>query len=162
MVSQAFILLGSNQGDRLMNLTAACEGISREVGKIVTRSSIYKTRAWGNTEQPDFYNQVILVDTTQTPQSLLRTLQEIEKTMGRVRTEKWGPRVIDLDILFWNNEVINEENLVVPHPGIPARRFTLVPLQEIAPDFRHPVLVKSISELLEECKDLLAVTPLEP
>lgn len=157
MMSQSFILLGTNVGNRLQNLNEACNVIGREAGKIITTSSIYKTQAWGHTEQPDFYNQVLKIETSLSPQDLLQTLLSIEKMFGRVRNEKWGPRTLDLDILFYENEVIHTTDLIIPHPGIPFRRFTLIPLEEIAPDLMHPVFQKSITHLLQECPDSLTV-----
>jgi 2-amino-4-hydroxy-6-hydroxymethyldihydropteridine diphosphokinase len=153
-----FLLLGSNEGDREANLAQARQAIKASVGTIVKSSSLYKTAAWGVTEQPEFYNQVIQVTTVLDPAPLLTTILYIEESLGRVRIQKWGPRIIDIDILFYNTTIIESDNLTIPHVGIPHRRFTLVPLHEIAPDFLHPVLKKSIRRLLRECTDTLSVT----
>jgi len=152
-----YILLGSNLGDRAAMLGTARQHISSYCGTIVTTSGIYKTAAWGNVHQPDFYNQVIEVVTALPAGSLLKNLLAIEQGMGRVRTEKWGPRVIDLDILFYGNEVIHTTELTVPHPGIPQRRFTLLPLAEIAAHYEHPILKKNVQEMLDSCTDSLPV-----
>lgn len=152
-----FLLLGSNQGERLRNLEDAVSRIEREAGKIVERSAVYKTAAWGMEQQPDFYNQVLKIESVFSADLLLSKLLNIEQGMGRVRIEKWGPRLIDIDILFFGDEVIDTPALRVPHPGIPQRRFTLMPLAEIAPDLRHPVSGKTMTELLAECEDPLGV-----
>ncbi len=154
---RAFLLLGSNQGDRRHYIGEAVRLISEQAGKIITTSSLYQTAAWGKEDQPAFFNQVIAIETTLGAEELLKTILLIEKKLGRKRAEKWGSRTIDIDILFYRDEVIEKENLIVPHPGIAARRFTLVPLVEIAAAMKHPVLGKSMSELLEECEDGLEV-----
>lgn len=153
----AFILLGSNLGDRSANLEVARLKISRQIGEIVTTSSIYKTAAWGNTNQPDFYNQTIELNTVLSPGEVLTNTLAIEREMGRTRNEKWEPRIIDIDILFYGDLILNSRELTIPHPQIPHRRFTLLPLHEIASDFIHPSLNKSITQLLEECIDPLEV-----
>lgn len=153
MYKRIFLLLGTNLGDRSGNLTRAKQKIIDKAGKILTFSSLYSTAAWGNVTQPDFYNQIVEIETILEPHPLLETLLEIEKDMGRVRAEKWGPRVIDIDILFFDQHVIGSPSLTVPHPGIPDRKFTLVPLDELAPEFRHPVSKKTVRTLLIECKD---------
>lgn len=152
-----YLSLGSNQGDRHENLDRARHEISRLIGPIITASSIYKTAAWGNTDQPDFYNQAIELSSSQKPEELLFHISEIEKSMGRFRKEKWGPRVIDIDILFCGNAIIKNEKLTIPHPEIQNRKFVLVPLAEIAATFQHPANHKTIRGLLAECKDTLAV-----
>lgn len=160
MLTKSYILLGSNLGNCLNNLKQALDLIQTHIGKIIKASSIYKTAAWGNTEQGDFYNQVLLLETTCTPQELLTKLLAIEKSMGRERKHKWEPRIIDLDILYYGNQIIKEDNLSIPHPWLHKRRFTLAPLAEISPDFLHPVLVQPNKHLLEICEDNLSVEKL--
>ncbi|MCS6795700.1 MAG: 2-amino-4-hydroxy-6-hydroxymethyldihydropteridine diphosphokinase [Raineya sp.] len=151
-----FILLGSNQGDRLLFLRKAIEKLS-DLGEILKKSSIYETAAWGNREQVNFLNCAIQMQTNLTPENLLAEILAIEKSLGRVRQEKWQARTIDIDILYIGNAIIQTENLQVPHPFLHERRFTLVPLVEIAPDFLHPILLKTNQELLQACEDELLV-----
>jgi 2-amino-4-hydroxy-6-hydroxymethyldihydropteridine diphosphokinase len=157
MNNSIFILLGSNLGDRPTNLALARQEISRLIGKIITTSSVYKTAPWGNTNQPDFYNQVIEISSLLHPGQLLDGILEIETTMGRQRAVKWGPRIIDIDILLWGSRVIKSQSLTIPHPDLPHRRFTLLPLSEIAPNFIHPGERKTILTLLAACTDKLEV-----
>jgi 2-amino-4-hydroxy-6-hydroxymethyldihydropteridine diphosphokinase len=151
-----YLLLGTNLGDRALNLDLARKEIT-VFSQIMATSSIFKTEAWGKTDQPAFYNQVLEIATDLSPQDLLKKILATESAIGRIRDEKWGPRLIDIDILFYQNEVIEQVDLIIPHVGIPYRRFTLLPLQEIAPLLVHPVIKKNISTLLEECTDTLAV-----
>lgn len=148
-----FLGLGSNIGDRVLHLQTACELIEQKIGIISSKSSIYKTAAWGNTDQDDFLNQVVIVERRWHPIDILETILKIEIEMGRIREEKWGPRMIDIDLLYYNNVIVKMSNLILPHPYIQDRRFVLEPLAEIAPDFIHPKLKKTNLELLKECKD---------
>jgi 2-amino-4-hydroxy-6-hydroxymethyldihydropteridine diphosphokinase len=156
-----FLLLGSNLGDRRKHLSTAASHINA-FATVLRKSSVYVTGAWGNNNQPDFLNQVIEVDTTLSPEALLQNTLGAEMKMGRDRIEKWGPRTIDIDILFFRENIVTLENLKVPHPEIQNRKFTLVPLRELAPDLVHPVLKKSISRLDDECTDSLEVRRLPP
>lgn len=156
-----FLLLGSNQGDRASNLLQAQQFISRCVGPILNKSTIYQTAAWGKTDQAEFFNQVLQIATGLTPQSVLEKILTIEKDMGRTRDIKWGERLIDIDILLFNDEVIDSYELTIPHPQLQNRRFTLIPLSEIGADINHPVLHKKIKQLLLECADELPVIPLK-
>jgi 2-amino-4-hydroxy-6-hydroxymethyldihydropteridine diphosphokinase len=159
MNSDIFLLLGTNLGNRMLNLDLAKQRISA-IGDILASSSVFRSEAWGKTDQPAFYNQVIKIRSFFEPEVLLQKILSIEIEMGRVREEKWGPRIIDIDILFYQDSIINTPTLTVPHPGIPTRRFTLLPLYEIAPLLEHPVLNKNISTLLQECTDILVVEKL--
>lgn len=127
-----FLALGTNIGDRHRHLTDALNLISTGIGKIIKQSSIHETKAWGNTNQDDFLNMVIRVETELTPLQLLSECQSIEQQLGRIREEKWGPRIIDIDILYYHDEKVNEEHLVIPHPHINERDFVLLPLREIS------------------------------
>ncbi|MCP4520427.1 MAG: 2-amino-4-hydroxy-6-hydroxymethyldihydropteridine diphosphokinase [Cytophagales bacterium] len=151
------ILLGGNLGNRIQTLTQATEQISKRVGSILQKSSIYETKAWGVENQPDFLNQVIVVDSSLSPQETLKENLQIEKELGRTRHQKWHERTIDIDILYAEGLVIDEENLKIPHPFIQERKFTLVPLEEISADFVHPVLQKTQKHLNKLCKDSLPV-----
>lgn len=157
MNSGIFLLLGSNEGDPVRNLSVAREKIAAQAGEITRHSSLYRSAAWGIEEQPEFLNQVLEIATALTPEALLEKILAIELDMGRVRTKKWGPRLIDIDLLFYGSEVRNTASLILPHPGIPERRFTLLPLSEIAPEFIHPTLNKTVVDLLRECNDPLKV-----
>jgi 2-amino-4-hydroxy-6-hydroxymethyldihydropteridine diphosphokinase len=146
-VEPVFIALGTNIGDRAGNLQTAKETLAPRV-TVVRESSIYITPPWGYTDQPDFYNQVIEVSTRLEPVPLLRYLKAIEKQMGRVTLFRNGPRVIDLDILFYGDRAVDVGDLQIPHPRMAGRAFVLVPLFELAPDLVHPVLQVPVSEML--------------
>lgn len=154
---KAFLSLGSNLGDRQTNLRLSIELLERFDLKIIKLSSIYETAAWGLTDQPAFLNQVIEVETEFLPGSLLMLCQEVEAQMGRQRVKKWGPRNIDVDILIYEDEIMDEDDLMIPHPFMHERRFILVPFCEIAPDLEHPVYDKTIKTLLKDCEDKLEV-----
>jgi 2-amino-4-hydroxy-6-hydroxymethyldihydropteridine pyrophosphokinase len=156
-MERVFLLLGSNLEDRQQNLSHACDKLIHRGYPLIQRSSIYTTQAWGIQNQPSFLNQVIEIQCDDSPEILLNVIQQIELEIGRVRDQKWGPRLIDIDILYFGNKKITQENLIIPHPEISNRRFALVPLYEIAPNFIHPVLKKMTIELLNECDDSLDV-----
>jgi 2-amino-4-hydroxy-6-hydroxymethyldihydropteridine diphosphokinase len=144
-------------GNRLANLQLAVEQIQLMCGKILHSSSIYETAAWGMTDQAPFYNQALLLETTLSAKECMSLLLHIELQMGRVRNIPLGPRIIDIDILYFNDEIIDQKDLVIPHPRLAERKFVLMPLVEIAPDFIHPVFNKTNTLLLKECGDSLAV-----
>ena len=152
-----YILLGSNLGDSKKYISSAIAAIEMKIGLVQAKSALYQTAAWGKLDQPEFINQVIEVKTKLIPAVLLDYILEIEKMLGRERLEKWGARIIDIDILFYENQIINELDLIIPHPFLHVRRFTLMPLSEIAPGLMHPILLKSISQLLNELDDDLSV-----
>jgi len=156
-MNKAYLLTGGNLGNREENLATARELINGHCGNIIRASSLYETAAWGKTDQPSFLNQALEVDTPLNSRQLIRWILKAEKKMGRVRDEKYGPRLIDIDILLFNNEKHNYQFLKLPHPEMQNRRFALLPLAEIAPDIIHPVLNKTIHELLKECTDELPV-----
>lgn len=156
-MNKVYLLLGSNQQDPQKQLRIAQRSIIRNIGRIQRQSAIYQTAAWGNTDQPDFLNQVIIVQTKLTAVQTMQTILQIEKEMGRLRTVKNAPRIIDIDILFFNKEFINTKELIVPHPQLQNRRFVLVPLNELSPNFKHPVLKKSIHQFFIHCTDKLNV-----
>lgn len=156
-MNTAYLLTGGNMGNREENLARARELLNEQCGRVITASSLYETAAWGKTEQPSFLNQALQLQTTLTARQLIRRILKLEKQMGRIREEKYGPRIIDIDILLFNDEKHNYPLLKVPHPELPNRRFALLPLAEIAPALIHPVLKKTIKELLDECPDHLEV-----
>ena len=148
-----FLSLGSNLGDRKAVLESAREQIAKRVGLISSKSSVYETEPWGLPDQPAFLNQVIRVETELAPEEVLRIILDIEHELGRVRYERWGTRVIDIDLLYYNALVLDSARLTLPHPRLQDRLFNLIPLAEIAPAFVHPSLKKTSLELLESCTD---------
>ncbi|MFZ1783563.1 MAG: 2-amino-4-hydroxy-6-hydroxymethyldihydropteridine diphosphokinase [Ferruginibacter sp.] len=152
-----YLLLGSNMGNSKAQLLKAIVQIEKCIGNVKRRSSLYSTAAWGNINQPDFLNQVVIVETELNAMRAMDTILQIEMKMGRQRTIKNAPRIIDIDILFFNKEIIDQEQLQVPHPQIQNRRFVLVPLNQLSPNFKHPVLQKTVHQLLLQGKDHLNV-----
>jgi len=148
-LSHIFIALGSNLGDRLSNLQSAVELLQPAV-KLLVQSPIYETEPWGLTAQPCFLNQVIEADTSLLPRDLLKFLKKIEVDLGRETSVRYGPRKIDLDILFYNHAIFFSPELTIPHPKLHERAFVLVPLADIAPDFIHPLYYMTVSELLSK------------
>jgi 2-amino-4-hydroxy-6-hydroxymethyldihydropteridine diphosphokinase len=156
-MNKAYLLTGSNLSDREKNLNTAKELIETHCGKVTRSSSVYETAAWGKTDQPSFLNQALEIETSLNAKQLIRRILKVEKMMGRVRKEKYDPRIIDIDIIFFNEETHQYTFLTVPHPEVQNRRFALMPLSEIAPGMVHPAFKKTISQLLKECPDKLGV-----
>ena len=150
----AYIGFGSNLGDRLENCRNAIGALAAlPPCSLLKTSSFYETSPVGLVDQPAFINGVVLLETDEDAHWLLRQMLEIEKTFGRIRNLKWGPRSIDLDLLFFDDQIINTPELSVPHPSLHERRFVLEPLNEVAPDFRHPSLGKSVADLRNDLQD---------
>lgn len=156
-MAEVFLLLGSNMGDSQKYLQEARLALQHQIGTLLATSSVYQTAAWGKTNQPDFLNQVLNMETALEPFEVLNRCLGIEQGLGRVREEKWAARTIDIDILFYDSMIVNHENLVIPHPFLHERAFTLIPLVELAPEWVHPVLKKSMTDLLASLGVDLAV-----
>jgi 2-amino-4-hydroxy-6-hydroxymethyldihydropteridine diphosphokinase len=157
-MNKLYILLGGNLGDKKMIFSGARSRLNQLLGKITAKSAVYETEPWGFTSDDVFWNQVLEIATGLSPDEVLRQTQQIERELGRVRkSNHYDSRMIDIDILFYDDQIINQVNLTVPHPRIQDRKFTLVPLFELAPDLVHPVFRKSVRKLLDECTDQLKV-----
>jgi len=152
-MNKVYLLIGGNMDDRLANIEIALTQIEKLVGAIIQKSAIYETEAWGLKEQPRFYNQALAIQTHLNPLALLEQLVKIEAKMGRQRDIPWGPRTMDLDILYFNQEIISMDSLSIPHPRMHQRNFVLTPLVEIAPNFMHPILGLTTTQLLKDCED---------
>lgn len=149
----AYLSLGSNIGDKLNHIELAKKELVLRIGELIKKSSLYITEAWGNTKQEEFLNQVVAINTSHTPHSLLKELLNIEIELGRIRNKRNDPRTIDIDILFYDDVIILTNELKVPHPRLHLRKFVLIPMTEIAPTYIHPVFKKTINELLKQCED---------
>ncbi|WP_160068869.1 2-amino-4-hydroxy-6-hydroxymethyldihydropteridine diphosphokinase [Sphingobacterium bovisgrunnientis] len=157
IVNEIYILLGANLGDPITQLGKARELLKQKLGNLVKASSVYQSEAWGVEDQPIFLNQVLLIETDKSADESLLICQNIENELGRIRKEKWGARLIDIDILYFNSEIIDKPLLKIPHPYIQDRKFTLQPLCEIANSYKHPKLNLTNEQLLLICKDNLEV-----
>lgn len=158
MTHEVYLLLGTNLGARLSHIDCARGHIATHIGTIISRSALYETSSWGSAEpQPDYINQVIRVHTTLEPTVLLATIHTIEQNLGRIRTFKWDSRVIDIDILFYDDQIVDLPDLHIPHPYFQERNFAMAPMNELVPDFIHPVLKKTIRDLYQQSADTLPV-----
>lgn len=156
-----YLLLGGNIGNVQLTIKNALELLNEELGAITSTSKYYQTAAWGNTAQADFINQACKIRTKYNAIECLKKILLIEQKLGRIRKEKWGARVIDIDIQYFNNEVLNTIELTIPHPEIQNRKFALIPLCDIIPEYIHPILQKSNIELLNNLDDPLSVREME-
>ncbi|MCF7858199.1 MAG: 2-amino-4-hydroxy-6-hydroxymethyldihydropteridine diphosphokinase [Candidatus Cloacimonetes bacterium] len=148
-----YLGIGSNLGKKAVNIRKAIDLISKLPKlKVIRTSTIITTKPFGKINQPDFKNCVLELKTEVSPTSLLKRCLEIEEQLGRIRKEKWGPRIIDIDILLYNDEVIKTKSLILPHPGLHKREFVLISLNELCPDLIHPILKKSIKDFYREIK----------
>ena len=157
-MTELFLLLGSNIGDKRNILRKALWEIEQRIGEIYKTSGLYETEPWGMSDQENFVNQMVVVKTELEGAAILQTVLDIELKLGRHRKQKWGPRTIDIDIIYIGSEIIVSPELKVPHPEIENRKFTLIPLCEIAGSFIHPVLNITSLEMLSRCEDTLKVT----
>jgi 2-amino-4-hydroxy-6-hydroxymethyldihydropteridine diphosphokinase len=160
--NSAYLLIGGNLGDRIGNLSQATEAIRNACGKLIGQSMIYETAAWGKTDQPDFLNQLLQIETNLSPADLLQSILHIENKLGRKRDLRFGARIIDIDILYYADIIWDTPELVIPHPRIAERLFTLVPLMELAPDLVDPRSGYTVAEMLSNCKDTLSVGQYSP
>jgi 2-amino-4-hydroxy-6-hydroxymethyldihydropteridine diphosphokinase len=156
-MNTVYLLTGGNVGNREQYLQESARLIEVACGKITRRSAIYETAAWGKTDQAAFLNQALELSTLQTPADLMKQLLAIEQKAGRKRAEKYGPRTIDIDILLFNEDILQSSLVTIPHPQMAYRRFVLEPLNELIPGYIHPVLKKTINQLLQLCPDPLPV-----
>jgi len=152
--------IGSNIGDREKNLHHCVELIKTHLGSILQKSEVYATEAWGIKDQPEFYNQALSITTSLSPHNVQKITQKIEFIIGKEKEYLWGPRKIDIDILFYGNKIINDSILIVPHPRMEQRNFVLVPLMDIISEFIHPVSGLTIREMYTQCKDTSYVHPI--
>lgn len=159
--TKVFLLLGSNIGNKKKHLDDAIQLIRKQCGPVKRCSSVYETEPWKVEDQELYYNMAVEIETTLTPDTLLKQIKSIEKEMGRVSREKWAPREIDIDILFFGRKVIKQKELQIPHPHMHERNFAILPMMEIAPDFTHPTLNLSMEELYEKSTDNCEVVLLE-
>ena len=159
-----YLLLGSNLNDRFAAMQAARDAVSESIGKILKKSAIYESEPWGFHSENHFLNQVIKVETTFDPFLIMNIISDIESGLGRTRNplEGYESRIIDIDILFYNNEIIKDDKLIIPHPKIQERMFTLIPLNELDNTLVHPGFLKSVGELVKECRDTLHVHLYQP
>ncbi|MGB9722040.1 MAG: 2-amino-4-hydroxy-6-hydroxymethyldihydropteridine diphosphokinase [bacterium] len=146
-MEKVYLLLGTNLGKLRENLMNAINELSKNGIKILRKSKIYKTKPWGKEDQPDFLNMAVEIETDLNPGELLETIKDIERKLKREKTERWGPRIIDIDILFYGNQMIKKPDFIIPHPYFFERPFAIIPMQDIAPDFIPPDYKKSIKEL---------------
>ena len=156
-MNSAYLVTGGNLGQREEQLGYAARLIQERCGAIIDKSALYETAPWGKTDQPNFLNQALVLETSLNARDLMNEILYIENLMGRDRLEKYGPRIIDIDIIFFNHQIIKEDGLVIPHPQMEHRRFVLEPLNEVIPAYIHPVYYKTVSELLIKCDDPLPV-----
>jgi len=161
-MNQLYLLLGGNLGDRFAIFTQARKYVEKRVGTLLLQSKYYESAPWGFTHENLFLNQVLIVSTSYCPEEVLEKVLDIEKELGRERSSsaEYSSRMIDIDLLFYNDLILDQPDLKIPHPLLHKRRFTLKPLVEVAPDFVHPVFFKTIRQLLADCEDDIDARPI--